>query len=142
MTDVAVDAKNIPAAVQLRKDVNAAVDECQQRGEVRGMVKNDLVAAKLKERKEILAKALVVRETLARELNKIKPDIVNFNENNEKQSEFYTKAKAKELQKAREKLTKCDKALDQCINDANYDALQKWQKGGSDGGKDDCCEAS
>lgn len=133
MTDVPVDANKMPAAVMLRKDVRAAVEELQNRGEVRGRVKNQLVEVELARRVDVLAKVLATREELARDLNKIKPDQVSYDENSEKQTESYSKAKANELKKAREKLTKCDKAIDKCINEADYDALQKWQKGGDKG---------
>jgi hypothetical protein len=135
--EVEVDANQIPAAVALRKDVKAAVEELQKRGEVRGRVKNQLVETELNRRVEMLAKALTTREDLAKEFNKIKPDQISYDENGEKKSEFYSKQQADARKKALEKLNKCDKAINKCINDADYDALQKWQKGGSDGGKGD-----
>lgn len=135
MSEVPEDANQMPCAVALRKDVKAAVEELQTRGEVRQRVKNQLVEAELVKRTEMLAKALATREELAKEANRIKPDQVTYNENGEKQAELYTKKQADTLKKAREKLDKCDKAIDKCMNNADYDALQKWQKGGSDGGE-------
>jgi tRNA G18 (ribose-2'-O)-methylase SpoU len=144
MTDsatVEVDANRIPAAVQLRKDVKTAVEELQDRGEIRGRVKNQLVEKEIQRRAEMLAKALATREDLAREVNKIKPDNVTYNAHGEKQAELFSKKQADTLKKAKERLDKCDKAIDKCINKADYDALQKWQKGGSDDdGKKDNAE--
>lgn len=74
---------------------------------------------------------------MAKEVNRIKPDNVTYNEDGEKQAELFTKKQADALKKAKEKLAKCDKAIDKCMNNADYDALQKWQKGEGDGGSDD-----
>ena len=125
---------DVPAAVAIRIDVKGKVEEAQKAGTIRGRVVDQLVEEEISKRADLLAKVFAVREQTNRDLDKIRPDQVSYNDKGEKVSEFFSKAKFEERKKATERLGKIDKALDKALNEANYEELKKWASGGGDKG--------
>ena len=113
-----------PAAVVLRKEVNAVVAE-KSKTEVRQRVVDTLVEAELSRRANALAGALTKRADAAKELSKIEPDQVAFGEDGKKLSATYSSKAALARKQAKEKLDKIDRAIDAAINNADYQSLEK-----------------
>lgn len=126
---------DVPAAVAIRIDVKGKVEQAHTAGTIRSRVVDQLVEEEIGRRADLLAKVFAVREQTARDLDKLRPDQVFYNDKGEKVNETFSKAKFEERKKATEKLGKIDKALDKAINEANYEDLKKWAGGGDKGDK-------
>lgn len=123
------DTPQQPGAVQLKNEVKARVQAAEE-GEAtsaRARVVQALADDVLKKRTTILSNALSKRNEMARELAKVKPDNVFYDEDgNEKKS--FSKAAFEGRKKKTEQLGKLDKLIDAVLADPtseNYDKLEK-----------------
>lgn len=114
-----------PVAVEIRKDVKQHLEDYQTDGTIRRKVVDHLTNTEIMRRTDMLVKAMDVRYEAEKELSKIKPDSVAYDEGGAKHHELFTKAKVDERKKCKEKLAKIDKAINKAINDADYDSLRK-----------------
>jgi len=123
-----------PIAVELRKEVKAKVEQSHQNNEIRERVVNHLTEVEVERRATLLQSALDNRDEVYKELNKVRPDLVQYTEGGQVVNEFFSKEQSKKRKDATEKLNKIDKAIDKAVNDADYDglkqALNKLSKGG------------
>jgi len=130
------ETSETPIAVELRKEVKAKVEQAHQNNEIRERVVNHLTEVELERRATLLQSALDKRDEVYKELNKVRPDLVQYTEGGQVVNEFFSKEQSKKRKDATEKLNKIDRAIDKAVNDADYDglkqALDKLSKGGSD----------
>jgi len=128
------ETSETPIAVELRKEVKAKVEQSHQNNEIRERVVNHLTEVEVERRATLLQSALDNRDEVYKELNKVRPDLVQYTEGGQVVNEFFSKEQSKKRKDATEKLNKIDKAIDKAVNDADYDglkqALNKLSKGG------------
>ena len=114
-----------PVAIGIREDVKQHVEDHQTDGTIRQKVVDHLTNAEVDRRTEMLVKAMAVREETAKDLKKMKPDQVQYEESGKISMTSFSKTKFDELKKCKDKLAKIDKAINRAINDADYDSLKK-----------------
>ena len=130
MTDEAkkADEPKLPAAVQLQNDVKKEINTLDKPGSVtsaRQRVIDDLAQQELDRRVSVLATALGKRKELSIQVKKVKPDQVFYDAEGNKTSESFTKAKADELKKLKNKLEKLDGLINTVIEAPSAEAYQK-----------------
>ena len=124
--EVVLDPTMPIAAIEIRKDVKIRVDDLIGAGEIRSRVVADLAEVEIDRRTKNLAAALSKRNDLAKELGKIKPDRVDYDENGQPVGVGrYSREQSGKVKETKKKLTKIDAAINKAINNANFDALQK-----------------
>lgn len=121
------EEKPLPVAVDIRKEVKGIVEETSKSGKVRELTVNRLADEEIDKRVKLLMSALSQRADLSKELDKIRPDNLNFDETGKKVAEYYSKEKSDARKKATEKLTKMDKAINKACNDGDYEDLKKFK---------------
>lgn len=89
---------------------------------------NLLVRRELDKRVSLLDSALSKLDELRKNLNKIKPDNVLYDETGAIVQNSYTKAKLDEKKKATEKVEKLDKAIESALALSAPDAFQKLKE--------------
>ena len=117
-----------PVAEQIAADVKDRLEHAQETGEIRQKVVDHFAKEKIDERTKLLTSALVKRAEKKKELDKTKPDRVDYDENGKVVSSRWTKdhlKKRNELQKA---LNKMDKAIQRAVKSADYEGLKKFAK--------------
>lgn len=82
-----------------------------------------LAAIEIDKRVSALENAVNAAVTTKRELQKIKPDNVQYDITGKAVVETYTKAKIEEKQKLEQKLAKIEKAVDKAINKGDFGDL-------------------
>ena len=118
----------LPAAVQLQNDVKTEIETLDTPGAVtstRQQVIQALADAELERRVEILSSALLERKKLESQVKKIKPDQIFYDADGKVTNASFTKAKADELRKSKEKLQKLDRLIDAVIDTPTADAYNK-----------------
>lgn len=118
-----------PEAVRLQDDIKNSIKDKQENGEIRARVVDTLVEEEIGIRADLLAKALAKRKAQQKELDKIKPDECNFNEDGSPANQHWSKAKLGERNKATKTLSKIDKAINAAINNADYEGVKKIAQG-------------
>ena len=99
-----------PVAVELREEVKGQIDSAQTDGKIRQTVVEQLAKVEIDRRVDLLSKALAVRNDVSEQLEKVKPDIVHFDEKGNEASKFFSKAKTDERGKLQKRLGKIDKS--------------------------------
>ena len=115
----------------LRESVEEALSAAGS--QVRQRAVNVLVEKELERRTKLLLDGLAKCDEAKRNFNKIKPDVITYNEKGEKQTESWSKPKVEERKKAEQLLKKFDEAIVEALGDKpNYEKLSKVVSGGGD----------
>ncbi len=126
------EVSEVPVAVDLRREVKDRVS--QQNGDIWERVVNHLTEVELERRANLLRDALDKRDELFKQMNKIKPDHLQYNADGVIVNEFYTKDQVRNRKTSIERLDKIDNAISKAVTAADYDGLQqtleKLNKGG------------
>ncbi len=126
------EVSEVPVAVDLRREVKDRVS--QQNGDIWERVVNHLTEVELERRANLLRDALDKRDELFKQMNKIKPDHLQYNADGVIVNEFYTKDQVRNRKTSIERFDKIDNAISKAVTAADYDGLQqtleKLNKGG------------
>ncbi len=97
-----------------------------------GVIKDKFVDSEVKkvidQRSTQLASLVDAMNVARRDLNKIKPDVIAYNQDGSKASENYTKAAIDKRAKGVEKLAKADKVLKKALIDNDYSEVDECIK--------------
>lgn len=115
-----------PVAIILSGETKAAVEKAQNDGEIRRRVVESFAEEEINRRANLLTRALQARDAKYKEIQKLKPDNVFFNENGEQTSATWSKDALKKMQEAKKQLNKMDNAINKAVNNADYSGLQKF----------------
>lgn len=102
------------SAVTILAEVAAAISDSTK--EVRNRLVASLVSKEIQSRAELLGKALEERMQMGSELQKIKPDVLAYDENGKETSSSWSKEQAKRLKETKEKLAKIDKKIELALS--------------------------
>jgi glucuronate isomerase len=120
---------SLPVAESLRSDIKTGVDKAQSEGAIRSRVVAKLTEEAVKERVEVLAKALAKREEKAKEIGNVRADHKLRDSGGKVITEAFTDAQFKKREKLNKELSKMDKVLNQAINEGNYEGARKLAGG-------------
>ncbi len=114
-----------PVAVEIKNEVRTKVNAEQNNGAIRNRVIHALSEIEIKRRQEILTKALAKRDEVAKELEKMHPDIKHYDEDGQEAGKYFSAEKMKARKNLVKQLGKIDKAINRAVNDADYEGLKK-----------------
>lgn len=129
--DEVLDPKTPATAIKIRTEVKEEVARLVEGGEVRRRVVAEITESEIQRRTSELATVLAKRSEIAKELNKIKPDSVTFDDTGILVSNNYSREMSKNLKEAKARLGKIDAALNKAIDKADFQSLQKFLGGGN-----------
>lgn len=115
----------LPAAVALQQDVKRHLSD--HGSTIRERVVAQLAEEEISRRVGLLREAVDTRSSFNRELNKLKPDVITYDDNGEEERRWTKKARD-ERDKLLDKLGKIDARINAVIeqpNASNYDQLSK-----------------
>lgn len=107
-------------AVKIRSDVSERVVKLN----IRDRVVSQLVEEEAGARTTLMSGVLVKRKELEKDLRKVKPDQVAYNEDGSEKDASYSKKAAEDRKKIVEQITRIDKALEKAIDKADYEDLK------------------
>lgn len=118
------NVNKVEASVNLLSSISERVKHSAE--DVRKQVIEQRVKAVVDQRADMLDKALTVRETLSKEINKIsKPDVQTYTESGAVASSSYSEERVKQLKDKREKLAKVDKAIALALDNNDWSKLNE-----------------
>lgn len=115
-----------PVAVMIAESTKTLVDTAQTDGSIRQKVVEHFAEVEKARRVDMLVKAMDARTEKAKELSRIKPDNICYDEDGQQTSASWSKEQAAKRKTLRKELNRLDKAINKAINDADYSALQKF----------------
>lgn len=100
---------------------------------VEGAVVDVLVTRELTRRSEALVTVMDKLTKAEKDFKKLGPDTVTFDENGQKLTETFSKARTEERKKATEQIEKMTKAINKALENADFDNVYNFanQKSGS-----------
>jgi hypothetical protein len=122
--------KPVRTADELRRAVRRLVDEKHGAGEIRHRMIDELAEELVTDRIRLLKNALLKREEQSKKIKKIHPDNVIFDAEGKKISEAFTKQQLDQRKLAQEELDRLDRAIEQAINENDYERLSNLVNGG------------
>jgi Zn/Cd-binding protein ZinT len=112
----------------ISKSVKQIVEQNLKSGSLLESVIETIAQEKIAGHAATLVAAVKKQDVLRRDVSKIKPDLVSFDENGKKVSEFYSQANQKTLREAKEKLDKFEKAFQKALNSGDFNELENLAK--------------
>lgn len=112
--------------VEIKTAVKAKIAESSE--VVQNRLVDELVEMEVKSRVALLRDGLATRDTVEREIAKVKPDVLTYTETGAVANSSFSKAKVEELKKAKAKLAKIDTALDKAIVNADFSQLKNLKQ--------------
>lgn len=113
-----------PVAVTILKETSEAINNAS--GEIRKRVIDHFAGQKIDERVDLLTRALKNRDDKWKEIQKMRPDQVQYDESGKEVNSFWSKEQSEKRKGLLKSLNKMDRAINRAVNDADYEGLRKF----------------